>query len=231
MLNIDSAGRFFVRTKEFPAFKEIEGQILYIRDVSSGGIRFSFVQDSKPADKEYLLPIEANDDGWHDINGIMAVANTAILPKYSSCQFTSETARSYREHAECQVKSLTEQEAIGQICFVCAPTKDGNKVSKQAYYVIAVDDSGYMITYQGFCQPLKSWEKPRLNQRVLYLGRSGKRLYPAAPIVDWCNAALNEDKQRSENYAKTIYETVAASSADSGMRVPSRAGMRTLHLD
>ena len=217
MLTTQSAGGFFVRIKEFPEFPEIEGKIMFIRKVGPEGVQVSFTDDCRPSEKVYQLPPTVNDNGWYNVTSMIMMANTVILPKYDRCVFANEVAMSYRNHIDVMPAPLDETRAQGTICMLGSVNNRVISLTKQAYYVVACDDQGYILAYSGFCQPLEEWEKPSLQQRVLRLVGTGRHLYPAEQIVAECNAAYQEDLQVAQNFATNIEETVAASSSDTGV--------------
>lgn len=231
MLKANAVGTFHVRIKEFPAFPDIEGKILYIRDVTPNGLNVSFTDDCRPQDAVYQLPPEANDNGWYDITSMIMEANTAIMPRYDKCAFTNDVAISYRNHLDAVPKPLDENSAVGHICMLGTVGNRTVTFSKQAYYVVACDDQGYLLVYSGFCQPLEEWEKPSLQQRVLRLAGTARKLYPADTIVKACNDAYSEDFDKAQSYATTIREVASACSTDTdvGAEVFS-AGISKLRL-
>lgn len=214
MLNIDSGGKFFVRIKEYPAFPDVEGQIVYIRSVSRDGLEISFTDDCRPMNKVYQLPAVANDNGWYDITSLILKANTVILPKYSKCVFASNIASGYRNFLDKIPAPYEERDSIGRLCFLGTMNGRNVKFSKMAYYIVAIDDNGYILAYAGFCQFLDEWERPQILQRILRIVGTNRKMFPAEFIVNACNKAYEEDTSRAQDYAKTIQDTVAASSVD-----------------
>lgn len=214
MLNIQAAGNFFVRIKEYTPFPDIEGKVVFVRDVSTNGIQFSFTDDCKPSDKVYQLPPDANDNGWYNVTPMIMTANMAILPKYDKCVFTNEVAMSYRNHLDKIPSPVDESQASGGIYLLGSTSNRVVTFSKQAYYIVACDDQGYILAYSGFCQPLEEWEKPNLQQRVLRLVGTGRKLYPASAIVNACNTAYEEDFNQAQTFAHTITETASVCSTD-----------------
>lgn len=214
MLDASSTGTFQVRIKEFPAFPDIEGKILFIRAVTSQGVQASFTDDCRPLDAVYQLPPEANDNGWYDVTSMIMEANTAIMPRYDKCMFSSDVAMAYRNHLDALPQPLDEAQAVGHICLLGTANNRVLTFSKQAYYVVACDNQGYMLVYSGFCRPLESWEKPNLQQRVLRLSGTARKLYPADAIVRACNDAYSADFNKAQSFATNIKEAASACSTD-----------------
>ena len=217
MLNVNDAGKFYVRIKEFPAFPEIEGQIVMIKEVSDEGIRLNFTDDCRPVGNTYQLPPAANDNGWYDVTQLIMLANSTILPKYSACAFINDVAMNYRNFIDVNVRPIDEQSAAGMLCLLGNVNGKTLTFTKQAYYVVSSDENGYILAYSGFCQPLESWEKPKIQQRVLRLTGTTRKLFPAKTIVDACNAAYYEDFKLANKYTTEISDAACASSAETGV--------------
>lgn len=231
MLTANSVGRFCVRIKELPVFPELEGQIVYIRKCDSTGLQLSLSENCKPMERVYSLPVEAVDNGWYDVTSLIMAANTVILPKYEKCVFTSEVASNYRNFLEIAAQPVDEHRAAGSLCLLGTVSNRSVTYSKQAYYVVASDENGYILTYSGFCQPLESWEKPKIAQRILRLMGTSRRLFLAEPIVSACNRAYAEDFDLATNFAKVIREAVAAASTDGDIgRQLATSGMAHMQL-
>lgn len=214
MLDQTAKGKFFVRIKELPCFPSAEGQVVYIWEVNQSGIQLSMTDDCRPDSKKYQLPPTANDAGWYDVTALIMAANSLILPKYDRCVFSSDIAMNYRNAIVDNAKPIDETEAVGKLCLLGSVNGRSVNFSKQAYYIVNVDNGGYILAYSGFCQPLEEWEKPVMQQRILRLIGTSRRLFLAEPIVSACNAAYEEDSLKANKYAETIRETVSAASTD-----------------
>lgn len=212
MLSSLDVGSFFVRIKEYMPFPDIEGKVIYLRGVSSDRVEISFTDDCKPMDKVYALPLDVNDNGWYNVTPMIMMANMCILPKYDKCVFDNEVAMNYRNHLDRIPKPVDESQASNGIYLLGSSNNRVISFSKQAYYIVSSDVQGYILAYSGFCQPLEEWEKPKLQQRVLRLVGTSRKLYPAEPIVNACNQAYHADFEQAMSYANTIRDTVAASS-------------------
>lgn len=217
MLNISDVGKFYVRTKELPIFPETEGQIVMIKEVSHNGIRFNFTDDCRPIGSTYQLPPEANDNGWYDITQLILMANSTILPKYSDCVFNNDVAMNYRNFIDINIHPVDERSAEGMLCLLGNTNGKNLTFTKQAYYIVSSDENGYILAYSGFCQPLESWEKPKIQQRVLKLTGTNRKLFSARAVVEACNAAYAEDFELANKYAAEISDAVCASSAEAGV--------------
>lgn len=215
MLNVNDVNKFFVRIKEYAPFPNIDGQIIYIREVSSEAVELSFTDDCKPVNKVIKLPANVNDNGWYDVTSLIMKANMSILPKYSKCQFLSDVAASYRNHIDGSLVKLSEEQAKGKICFIGTNNGRGVSLGKQGYFIIDTDSNGYMLAYSGFCGYLEFWEKPTIQQRVLRLTGSNRSLYSAKEIVDTCNQLYEEDLNKSDNYIGEFNNMSSASGSDS----------------
>lgn len=214
MLKDTDVNKFFVRIKELNIFPDVEGKVIYIREVTQAGFKLSLTDDCRPLEKVYQLPPEANDSGWYDVTSLIMAANMLILPKYEKCVFDSQVAVEYRNVAVEGLEPLDEAAAVGQLCLLGAVNGRAISFMRQAYYVASVDDNGYILAYSGFCQPLDEWKKPVLKQKILRLVGTNRHLFPAKPIVDACNLAYHEDSDRASHYAAQIKEAAAASSTD-----------------
>lgn len=231
MLDCSTNGRFFVRIKELSVCPELEGKIVYIRNVTVDGVQLSLTDDCRPQSKTYQLPPESNDTGWYDVTDLVMAANTVILPKYSKCCFVSEVAQSYRNYVECDIIVLDEQQAIGHLCFIGTVTQRSATFSKQAYYIVASDKNGYILAYSGFCRAINEWEKPVFTQKILRLIGTPRKLYKAEPIVEAANVAFESDLASAEIFVQNIKETVAASSAESSVgKTVFSSGLQRLQL-
>ena len=215
MLNLDAVGNFYVRIKECPAFVSVEGKIVYIREVSTEGIQFSFVDNCRPEKEVYALPPEGNDNGWYNITDLIYAANTVILPKYSRCVWESETAMNYRNFITDSMFVVEETDAIGKLCLLGNVKGKTINLLKQVYFVVAVDDNSYMLVYSGFCQPLADWQKPVIQQRVLRIIGTARKLFLAEPIVKACNEAYHEDIEHAEKFITKLREETISSGSES----------------
>lgn len=209
-MNIDEIGSYQVRVRDCPECSDIEGQIVYIRDVTRDGIVFSMTEDCRPLDQQYKLSSASNDNGWHNITDLVMDANLAIMPKYNSCNFASEVAMEYRNFLDPEVLTkaqLTDEQAVGKLCLLGTISQRKVSLSKQVYYVVAKDKDGYVLGYSGFCKPVTEWEEPCITQRVLKLSGTGKSFFYAMAVVGACNSAFGEDMESASAYAMAIMDT------------------------
>ena len=233
MLNVKDKGNFYVRIQEYAPFPEIEGRICLLRDINAEGLIISFMANEGciPGDGKFNLPSDVNDNGWYNITNMMLAANVAITPRYDNCVFDNDTALNYRNYLDSVHRPLDDMQAKGKICLLGTPNGRVMSFSKQAYYVIDIDEQGYALVYAGFCQPLEEWEKPKLSLRVLRLVGTGKKFYEAAPIVAACNGAYHEDMGTAQNFVAVVKETASTCSTETniGEEVFSR-GISKLRL-
>lgn len=214
MLDTSASGKYFVRVNDLPALPAIQGQIVFMREVSATRIMLSLTNNCQPDTRVVTLPPEANDDGWYNITPLILSANSLILPKYDRCVYRNATALSYRHHLDIAHTPITETQAKHQLCILGKINGRAVSLQKTAYYIADIDSNGYILAYGGFCQPLQPWEKPQIQQRVLRLLGSGRQLFLAKPIVDACNQAYDEDFNRALEFSSAITESVSASSVD-----------------
>lgn len=217
MLNINARGKFVIRTQNCPEAPNIVGKILFIRDITRDKIVFSLTDDCRPLDQLYQLSAESNDDGWYDITVLIFKANAVIKPKAGKCLYTSDAAQQYRNYLGLNPKPVLLPQAVGKICILGENTGHGVSFLKQGYYIAAYDDNGYILAYAGYCQPSSNYDTPAIQQRVLNLNNTNRKLYLASDVVGPCNAALEEDTAKSAEYSRKMEEITNMDLANSNV--------------
>ena len=208
-------GRFYLRIHKCDEAPEIEGAVVYLREITPDGLSISGTEDCRPLDTVIHLSNLMCDNGWQDVTGLIMQANMVILPKYNSCNFESDISLAYRNYINMDVKPINPYNAVGKLCVI--GNTEGKRISysKFAYFIVAVDDNGYIIAYSGFCLPLDNSGAPRTpQQKILRLVGTNRHLYLASEVVSTCNAVYFEDMRSLDTYRTRIEEAIASSSVE-----------------
>lgn len=212
-------GMYVVRTKELAWLRVLSGAICYVDGVAPNEIRVRVTDDCVPKGAVYYVPAQADDDYWYDVSELVMAANSCITPASHTDAFSSAVAANYRNFLGLGdvISPLSLDQAEGRICMLGEQTNSGVVFAKTGFFVVAHDDSGYVIAYQGFCD-FKEDDEPRvLNLKVLNLNGTKRAFYPARDIVSACTAAYEEDCEKADEYVRQIREDTIVSSADSAL--------------
>lgn len=216
-------GMYVIRTKELPWARKLTGVICLVESVSDdGALLLRVTEDCVPRGGALKVAPQGDDGCWYDVSDLVMVANSAIAPSSTACEFSSLVESSYRNYIDVgNVYPLSLDDACNTVCLIGEQLEDGRTVfGKTGFYIIDFDANNYVIAYRGFCEHTCGVER-KLSLCILNLCGTTRQFYPADAIVSQCHAAFMEDTQLAGTYRERITNAVSGASTDYGNSVVS----------
>lgn len=213
-------GQYVIRTAKLA--QQIDaGEILYVAKVENCELYIRKTHNCAPLPEIYRIPTQGDDGKWYDVTPLVIEANSFIPANPSTAEFVSEVAASYRNFLNLDkvVQPLSLEDAVGKVCLLGKYVKEEGKTifGRNGYQVIAYDDEGYIIGYEGYCDVVDFDQTRNLTLKVLNLKGTGRAFYPAEVIVDACCKAYEEDCKLAEQYRAALIEKSIVASTESSV--------------
>ena len=208
-------GQYIIRLKALAGYKVLSGAICRVNHRVRDKLEVSLTRDCKPIGDPIILDSFADDGFWYDISDLITEVNFSVRPSTKRWAYKDPVVASYRNFVGMNnAQAMDAQDAVGKVCLLGEKTPHDTLVfSKRGYYIVCADVNGFTAAYVGYCDPAlagaaDSFEP--LDLTILNLTNSGRAFFEAAPIIDACASAFEEDVTAAETFRAEIIREVKA---------------------